>query len=60
MHMKRALGTLTTYETFARATEIRLGSAVEEDDLIDGGSDESIPVSADEAEAGATSSNPDE
>ena len=26
MHMKRALGTITPYETFARATEIKLGA----------------------------------
>jgi hypothetical protein len=59
MHMKRALGTLTTYDTFAKATEIRLENALEEDVELAQGSDESIPVSADEAEAG-TSSNPDE
>lgn len=47
MHMKRALGTITPYETFARATEIKLGA----DETITEGSDESIPGSADEAEA---------
>ena len=47
MHMKRALGTITPYETFARATQIQLGA----DEIITEGSDESVPGSADEAEA---------
>lgn len=47
MHMRRALGTLTPYEQFARATEIKLGA----DETIDEGSDESVSNSADEAEA---------
>lgn len=45
MHMKRALGTITPYEVFARATEIKLGA----DETIDEGLDEAIPGSADEA-----------
>lgn len=47
MHMKRALGTITPYEVFARATEIKLGA----DESIDEGLDETIPGSADEAAA---------
>ncbi|EXJ89801.1 neutral trehalase [Capronia epimyces CBS 606.96] len=53
MHMKRALGTITPYDTFAKATEIKLGGTIEE------GSDESRPESADEAEA-VISSSPEE
>ena len=48
MHMKRALGTLTPYETFAKATEIKLGWV---EDTTQEGSDESRPDSADEADA---------
>jgi hypothetical protein len=47
MHMKRALGTLTPYETFAKATEIKLGAV---EDTIEEGSDESRPESGDEAD----------
>ncbi|KIW10935.1 hypothetical protein PV08_10234 [Exophiala spinifera] len=47
MHMKRALGTLTPWETFAKATQIDLG---ELNDMIQEGSDESRPDSADEAD----------
>lgn len=47
MHMKRALGTLTPWETFARATQIDLGDL---NDMIQEGSDESRPDSADEAD----------
>ncbi|OAP58629.1 hypothetical protein AYL99_07719 [Fonsecaea erecta] len=46
MHMKRALGTLTPYETFARATEIKLGAG---EGTIEEGSDESRQESSDEA-----------
>ncbi|EXJ95703.1 neutral trehalase [Capronia coronata CBS 617.96] len=53
MHMKRALGTLTPYDTFAKATEIKLGTF---DDTIEEGSDESRPDSADEGEAVISSS----
>jgi hypothetical protein len=49
MHMKRALGTLTPWETFARATQIDLGDDLNE--MIQEGSDESRPDSADEADA---------
>lgn len=56
MHMKRALGTLTPYDTFAKATEIKLGAY---DDTIEEGSDESRPDSADEAEAVISSSPED-
>lgn len=55
MHMRRALGTLTPYEQYAKATEIKLGA----DETIDEGSDESVPNSSDEAEA-IFSSGPDE
>jgi hypothetical protein len=51
MHMKRALGTLTPYDTFAKATEIKLAV----DDTIEEGSDESRPDSADEAELAVVS-----
>ncbi|KAK5064564.1 hypothetical protein LTR84_000397 [Exophiala bonariae] len=51
MHMKRALGTITPYEVFARATEIKLGA----DETIDEGLDEAIPGSADEAAAVSSS-----
>ncbi|KIV96446.1 hypothetical protein PV10_00316 [Exophiala mesophila] len=54
MHMRRALGTLTPYEQYAKATEIKLGA----DETIDEGSDESVPNSSDEAEA-IFSSGPD-
>lgn len=53
MHMKRALGTLTPHETFAKATEIKLAL----DDTIQEGSDESRQDSPDDA---AVSSSPDE
>ena len=54
MHMRRALGTLTPYEQYAKATEVKLGA----DETIDEGSDESVPNSSDEAEA-IFSSGPD-
>ena len=38
MHMKRALGTITPWELFAKATEIKLGGV--EDDVIPEDSDE--------------------
>lgn len=48
MHMKRALGTLTPWETFAKATEIKLNAI---DDLnITDGFDDSPQVSSDDAE----------
>jgi hypothetical protein len=53
MHMKRALGTLTPWETFARATQIDLGDDLNE--TIQEGSDESRPDSADEADAAVLS-----
>jgi hypothetical protein len=44
MHMKRALGTLTAWETFKKATEVKL-SALDED-VIHEDSDESRRSSA--------------
>ena len=38
MHMKRALGTITPWELFAKATEIKLGGI--DDDIIQEGSEE--------------------
>ncbi len=55
MHMKRALGTLTPHETFAKATELKLVPTL--DDVLHEGSDESRQESADEA---AISSSPGE
>ena len=55
MHMKRALGTLTPYETFAKATEIKLGGV---EGTIQEGSDESRPDSADEADAEVAVTSP--
>ena len=49
MHMKRALGTLTPFETFKKATEIKLGAVDDLDETIPEGSDESRETSADEA-----------
>lgn len=57
MHMKRALGTLTPYETFRKATEIKLGAVEDIDDTIPEGSDESRGDSADEAVVGSGSSS---
>lgn len=54
MHMKRALGTLTPYETFAKATEIKLGGPA---GTIHEGSDESRQDSADEAAVSIESSD---
>jgi hypothetical protein len=48
MHMKRALGTLTPYETFKKATEIKL-SAIDDVDTIHEGSDESRQDSGEDA-----------
>lgn len=58
IHMKRALGTLTPYDTFARATQINL-SAVDEsaDETIQEASDESRPDSSDEADAAVLSTS---
>jgi hypothetical protein len=58
IHMKRALGTLTPYDTFAKATQINL-SAVDEsaDETIQEGSDESRPDSSDEADAAVLSTS---
>jgi len=54
MHMKRALGTLTPWDTFAKATEIKLANF---DDIREGSSEEeSTPASSDEAELAVTSS----
>ncbi len=55
MHMKRALGTLTPYDTFAKATEIKLAV----DEIIEEGSDESPPDSADEADLAVCSEGDD-
>ena len=43
MHMKRALGTLTPWSTFWKATEVKFDEMT-----INEGSDESNPVSGDE------------
>jgi len=34
MHMRRALGTLTPYDTFEKATKIKLGAVEDLDDII--------------------------
>ncbi len=52
MHMKRALGTLTPYDTFERATKIKLGAIDDLEDTIPEGSDESRQDSGDEAPSG--------
>ncbi|KIV83023.1 hypothetical protein PV11_05084 [Exophiala sideris] len=59
IHMKRALGTLTPYDTFARATQINLSSVNESADetIQEEGSDESRPDSSDEADAAVISDN---
>ena len=59
IHMKRALGTLTPYDTFARATQINLSAVNEsaDDTIQEEGSDESRPDSADEADAAVISDN---
>jgi hypothetical protein len=57
MHMKRALGTLTPYDTFKRATEIKLGAIDDVDDIPEG-SEESRPQSGDEIPVEAVSSGP--
>ena len=49
MHMKRALGTLTPWETFAKATEVVLRGF--EEDTIHEASDEGATPSSDEGEA---------
>jgi alpha,alpha-trehalase len=48
MHMRRALGTLTTWETFEKATTIKLSGF--EDGSIEEASDEATPPSSDEGE----------
>ena len=48
MHMKRALGTLTPYDTFKKATEIKLTAIDDVDDTIPEASDESRQDSGDE------------
>jgi hypothetical protein len=48
MHMKRALGTLTPYDTFEKATKIKLSAVDDLDETIPEGSDESRPDSGDE------------
>ena len=49
MHMKRALGTLTPYDTFKKATEIKLSAVDDLEDTITEGSNESQQDSANEA-----------
>lgn len=49
MHMKRALGTLTPWETFEKATQIKLSGF--EEGLIREASDEATPPSSEEGEA---------
>ena len=49
MHMKRALGTLTPYDTFEKATKIKLGAIDDLDETIPEESDESRQDSGDEA-----------
>jgi len=58
MHMKRALGTLTPYETFQKATEIKLGAVEDVDDTIPEVSDESRQDSGDEAAVSSSVPSP--
>lgn len=57
MHMKRALGTLTPYDTFEKATKIKLGAIDDLEETIPEGSDESRQDSGEESPSDAVGSS---